>query len=99
MRLGSISMLLLVALTGFAVTGCNRDDKGSGDSHVVAPPSDTNSSNSPNSASTNVGGTGNAPTSAGTGATNGVVGNETRNTVGGPGNVESGAGTTTRPAD
>lgn len=78
--------------------GCERADKGSGDSHAASPPSDASRSDARISNNVTQGGTGNAPTTLGTGATNGVVGNETRHAIGGPGNIESGAGTTTQPA-
>jgi hypothetical protein len=89
-----------IAVGGTGMLGCDRTDLSSGDSHRVEsagavgggadyrPPSDQPGS-----------GTGNAPTSAGSGATNSIIGNETVNWVTGPGNTQSGRGTTTRPSD
>lgn len=97
MRTRTILLIALISLAALQLR-CGRTDKGSGDSHAVGPPSDAGSSDARVSNNVLQGGTGNAPTTIGTGATNGVVGNETRQTIGGPGNTEAGAGTTTRPA-
>ena len=89
----------MVTVAALGATGCDRTDKGSGDSYTVKPAgavgggSDYHPPNDqPNTS------TGNAATTAGSGATNGVVGNETLNWVTGPGNTENGSGTTTRPS-
>lgn len=97
MRTGTILLLATFSLAGIQL-GCERADKGSGDSHAIAPPTDAGASDARTANNVVQGGTGNAPTTIGTGATNGVVGNETRQAIGGPGNTESGAGTTTQPA-
>lgn len=97
MRPAIILLVATLALTGLQM-GCGRADKGSGDSHAVGAPSDAGSSDARLANDINQGGNGNAPTALGTGATNGIVGNETRHAIGGPGNTESGLGTTTRPA-
>lgn len=92
-------LLLFTAITLAGLQfGCDRADKGSGDSHVVGAPSDGGSSDAPISNNVTQGGTGNGPTTLGTGATNGIIGNETRHAIGGPGNTETGAGTTTQQA-
>jgi hypothetical protein len=96
MRARLILLFAILCLAGVQL-GCDRADKGSGDSHAVAPPSDAGSSDARTAGNVSQGGTGNAPTTIGTGATNGVVGNETRHAVGGPGNIQSGQGTSTRP--
>jgi hypothetical protein len=98
MRTSTLLLLAAICFAGFHF-GCERADKGSGDSHAVGAPLDAGSSDARTANNVSQGGTGNAPTSFGTGATNGVVDNETRNAVGGPGNTESGAGTSTRPAE
>lgn len=97
MRTRTILLFVAIGLAGLQF-GCGREDKGSGDSHAVGPPSDAGSSDARVASNVSQGGTGNAPTTLGSGATNGIVGNETRHAIGGPGNTETGAGTTTQPA-
>lgn len=97
MRVGTILLLATCSLAGFQF-GCDRNDKGSGDSHAAGAPTDAGSSDARLANNVSEGGTGNGPTTIGTGATNGVVGSEARQLIGGPGNTESGAGTTTQPA-
>ena len=88
-HLARVAAGFAIVLCGLAIPGCDRTDIGSGDSHHAEP-------------SGAVGGGSeyhppNTPT--GSGVTNGVAGNETRNRVTGPGNTESGRGTTTRPSE
>lgn len=78
-------------------TGCDRADVGSGDSHHVEP-SGAVGGGRPSSAQISAEGNGNAATTAGTGATNFIVGNETLNWATGAGNTPAGRGTTTRPS-
>lgn len=98
MRSRTILLVAAICVAGWQI-GCDRADKGSGDSHAVGAPSDAGSSDSRLANDVNQGGTGNAPTTLGSGATNSTIGGETRHAVGGPGNTESGAGTSTRPAE
>ena len=89
-----------LSMAAIGTMGCDRTDLSSGDSHRVEPAGAVGGGSEyrpPNNEPGN--GTGNAPTSAGSGATNSVVGNETLNWVAGPGNTASGRGTTTRPSD
>lgn len=97
MRRGTTLLLASLCLAATQL-GCERADKGSGDSHAVAPSPDAGASDARTANNISQGGDGNAPTTIGTGATNGLVGNETRHAIGGPGNTESGVGTTTQPA-
>jgi hypothetical protein len=81
------------------LAGCDRADISSGDSHGVEPSGAVGGGSDYHPPNNQPGtGTGNAGTTAGSGASNGVIGNETLNWVTGPGNTESGRGTTTRPS-
>lgn len=87
LTLAAVSLLI----TTFSVVGCDKKNN-TGSETGTSGPRDTAGAAAPG-----VGGTGNAGTSIGSGATNGVVGSETRNAVGAPGNTETGAGSTTQP--
>lgn len=97
--------VLIVAAASLAIgslnlIGCDRTEKGTGDSHSAE--SGTNAApgrqGAASNAQTGLGGNGNAATTSGAGATNGVSGNETNNAITAPGNTPTGAGITTRPA-
>lgn len=79
----------LLSAGSFTFMGCDRNDKGAGDTGTTTRPTDT---------ATGMGGTGTADTTTGAGATNGVSGNETRTAITAPGNTPNGVGITTRPA-
>jgi penicillin-binding protein 2A len=91
--------LAAAAIAMAGAIGCDRTDLSSGDGHRVQPAGGVGGGSDYHPPNNQPGtGNGNAPTAAGSGATNGVIGNETVNWVTGPGNTESGRGTTTRPS-
>jgi hypothetical protein len=88
---GAFSLLVL--------TGCGKQDEDRGDLGVAGSTiQETSQTAADKGADAGMGGTGSAPTSIGSGATNGAIGNETLNAIAGPGNIPSGAGSTTQPA-
>ena len=81
--------LALATLTG---SGCDRKEKSADDGVPATVTGDARADKG-----VSIGGNGNAGTTAGAGATNGVSGNETDNVIGGVGNTPSGRGIETRP--